>query len=131
MHPLNFHMHSDSLLATSQTCICFTSRTIFLGSGVEGAVFESHFLSSNSVLSGSSSTTPTPVSSDDVVSSSGQTSTAETVKVLQSASGASAVPPAGGGGGGGGRERGTGDTVTGEGEEEDNVVTTIDEVCVE
>ena len=74
------------------------------------------------------------MSSDDVVSSSGQTSTAETVKVLQSASGASAVPPAagGGGGGGGGRERGTGDTgtVTGEGEEEDNVVTTIDEVCV-
>ena len=124
-------MHSDSLLATSQTCICFTSTTIFIGSGVEDAFFESHFLSSNSVLSGSSSTTPTPVSSDDVVSSSGQTSTAETVKVLQSASGASAVPPTGGGGGGGGgRERGTGYTVTGEGEEEDNVVTTIDEVCV-
>ena len=77
------------------------------------------------VLSGSSSTTPTPVGSEEVVPSSGQPTAAETVKILRTATGVANTSTTTGGGG---RER-AGDAAP-EGEEEDNIVTTIDEVCV-
>ena len=80
---------------------------------------------STAVLSGSSSTTPTPVGAEEGVSSSGQPSTAETVKLLQTVSSATSTTATGG------RERraaGGGGTAA-EGEKDDNIVTTIDEVC--
>ena len=81
------------------------------------------------VLSGSSSTTPTPVSSED---SSAPTTTADTVKLLQSASaaantGGSKKTEKEGGSEGQGAES---TTSVAEGDEEDNIVTTIDEVRV-
>ena len=64
-------------------------------------------------------------SEEVVLSSSGQPTAAETVKILQTATGVANTSTTTGGGG---RER-AGDAAP-EGEEEDNIVTTIDEVCV-
>ena len=73
------------------------------------------------VLSGSLSTTPTPVGSEDA-----RSSTADTVKLLQSASAAAAAATS---------DKKTedeagGDPVAEPGDEDDNVVTTIDEVGI-
>ncbi|CAI8020099.1 Microtubule-associated serine/threonine-protein kinase 3 [Geodia barretti] len=79
-----------------------------------------------SVMSGSSSITPTPVGSEEVVPSSGQPAAAETVKILLTATGVANTSTTTGGGG---RERAR--DAAPEGEEEDNIVTTIDEVSDE
>ena len=65
-------------------------------------------------MSGSLSTTPTPVSSEDAGSTA-----ADTVKLLQSASAAAAAAA---------NDRNAQDTA---GDEDDNVVTTIDEVSLD
>lgn len=90
-----------------------------------------------SVLSGSLSTTPTPISSEDTTSA--PTSTADTVKLLQTASAAAATSGKKGEGEGEaegeaegeGGDSSAGDTTNATEEEEDNVVTTIDELSEE